>query len=90
MSGLWAFKENSVQIFLLAIWSSDVLKKQLEKFFPKRLWKKEIKKPGFKSNPGLTLIGLWTTGPKGLSDNINKMSYTKVVQFLIEERFYIL
>ena len=38
-------------------------KKRLGKFFPKRIWKKEVKKPGLKSNPGLALVGLLTTGP---------------------------
>ena len=62
ISGLKTLRENSVQIFLLAIWSLDVLKR-IVKIFPKRLLNKEIKKPGLKFNPGLGLIGLWTTGP---------------------------
>ena len=33
-------------------------KKRLGKFFPKKIWKKEVKKPGLKSNPGLALVGL--------------------------------
>ena len=63
ISGLKALRENSVQIFLFAIWSLDVLKR-IVKIFPKRLLDKEIKKPELKFNPGLGLIGLWTTGPK--------------------------
>ena len=62
ISGLKTLRENSVQIFLLAIWSLDVLKR-IVKIFPKRLLNKEIKKPRLKFNPGLGLIGLWTTGP---------------------------
>ena len=65
ISGLKTLRENSVQIFLLAIWSLDVLKR-IVKIFPKRLLNKEIKKPGLKFNPGLGLIGLWTTGPCSL------------------------
>ena len=61
ISGLKALRENSVQIFLLAIWSLDVLK-VIMKIFPKRLLDKEIKKPELKFNPGFGLIGLWTTG----------------------------
>ena len=40
LSGLKALKENSVQIFLLAICPLGVLK-TIEKMFPKRLWKKK-------------------------------------------------
>ena len=58
--GLIALRENSVQIFLLAIWSLDVLKR-IVKNFHKRLLNKELKKPG------LGLISLWTTGPCPLS-----------------------
>ena len=65
ISGLKTLRENSVQIFLLAIWSLDVLKR-IVKIFPKRLLNKEIKKAGLKFNPGLGLIGLWTTGPSAL------------------------
>ena len=32
------------------------------KLYPKRLLNKEIKKPGYKFNPRLVLIGLQTTG----------------------------
>ena len=63
ISGLKALRENSIQIFLLAIWSLDVLKR-IVKIFPKRLLNKEIKKPELKFNPGLGLSGLWTTGPR--------------------------
>ena len=62
ISGLKTLRENSGQIFLLAIWSLDVLKR-IVNIFPKRLLNKEIKKAGLKFNPGLGLIGLWTTGP---------------------------
>ena len=55
-------RENSVQIFLLAIWSLDVLKR-IVKIFPKILLNKERKKAGLQFNPGLVLISLWTTGP---------------------------
>ena len=66
ISGLKALRENSVQIFLLPIWSLDVLKR-IVKIFPKRLLDKEIKKPELKFNPGLGLIDLWTTGSWMLS-----------------------
>ena len=66
ISGLKTLRENSVQIFLLAIWSLDVLKR-IVKIFPKRLLNKEIKKAGLKFNPGLELVGLWTTGPSMLT-----------------------
>ena len=62
IAGLKALRENSVQIFLLAILSLDVLKR-IVKIFPKILLNKEIKKPELKFNPGLKLIGLRTTGP---------------------------
>ena len=58
-----ALRKSSVQIFLLAIWSLDFLKRTV-KIFPKRLLNKEIKKPELKFNPGLGLIGLWKTGPR--------------------------
>ena len=64
--GLKTLRENSVQFFLLAIWSLDVLKRII-KIFPKRLLNKEIEKAGLKFNPGLGLIGLWTTGPRSVS-----------------------
>ena len=63
IAGLKALRENSVQIFLLAILSLDVLKR-IVKIFPKILLNKEIKKPELKFNPGLKLIGLRTTGPR--------------------------
>ena len=53
----FSVRENSVQIFLLAIWSLDVLKR-IVKIFPKRLLDKEIKKTKLKFNPGLGLISL--------------------------------
>ena len=62
IAGLKALRENTVQIFLLAIVSLDVLKR-IVKIFPKILLNKEIKKPELKFNPGLKLIGLRTTGP---------------------------
>ena len=62
ISGLKTLRENSVQIFLLAIWSLNVLKR-IVKIFPKILLNKEIKKAGLQFNPGLVLISLWTTGP---------------------------
>ena len=65
ISGLKTLRENSVQIFLLAIWSLDVLKR-IVKIFPKILLNKEIKKAGLQFNPGLVLISLWTTGPRTL------------------------
>ena len=65
ISGLKTLRENSVQIFLLAIWSLDVLKR-IVKIFPKILLNKEIKKAGLQFNPGLVLISLWTAGPRTL------------------------
>ena len=81
ISGLKTLRENSGQIFLLAIWSLDVLKR-IVKIFPKRLLNKEIKKAGLKFNPGLGLIGLWTTGAWCLFLNFlrwKKMFCKKVV-----------
>ena len=61
ITGLKALKENAVQIFLLAIWSLDVLTR-IGKIVSKRLLNKGIKKPGLKFTPELALIGLRTTG----------------------------
>ena len=55
--GLKTLRENSVQLFLLAVSSLDVLKR-IMKIFPKRLLNKEIEKAGLKFNPGLGPIGL--------------------------------
>ena len=62
ISDLKALQENSVEFFLFRVWLLDALKRTL-KIFPKRLLSKGIKKRRLKFNPGLALIGLWTTGP---------------------------
>ena len=74
ISGLKTLRENSVQIFLLAIWSLDVLKR-IVKIFPKRLLNKEIKKAGLKFNSGLELIGLWTTRPSTVARVLSKQLF---------------
>ena len=37
--------------------------KGMEKIILENVYKQKKKKPGLKFNPGLALIGLWTTGP---------------------------
>ena len=65
ISGLKALKENSIQIFfacnLVIGWS-----KRIGNILPKWLLNKEIWNPRIKSNHGLALIGLRTTGPRYL------------------------
>ena len=58
ISDLKAFKENSVEFFLSAIWLLDALK-QMQKIIPKRLLNKGIKKHRLKK---LAQISLQTTG----------------------------
>ena len=58
ISDLKAFKENSVEFFLSAIWLLDALK-QMQKIIPKRLLNKGIKKQTKKVS---TIISLQTTG----------------------------
>ena len=87
IAGLKALRENTVQIFLLAIVSLDVLKR-IVKIFPKILLNKEIKEPELKFNPGLRLIiGLRTTGPWSVISEFLKQT-RELVKLLSASNFY--
>ena len=86
IAGLKALRENTVQIFLLAIVSLDVLKIRV-KIFPKILLNKEIKEPELKFNPWLRLIGLRTTGPWSVISKFLKQT-RELVKLLSVSNFY--
>ena len=53
------------------------------KIFPKRLLNKEIKKAGLKFNPGLGLIGLWTTEPRCLNSAVSDNDSNNILRHLL-------